>query len=94
MSIRALSRPSTKARFKSLASANRELGRLREALHDIGERWRECDRDRIDFAKLAADGPAFHNPLQVAEVKARRDELLRTRCGLNPDGSPLEASHA
>ncbi len=40
------------------------------------------------LARLAADGPAFDNPLTIYDAKVIRDEILR-RMNMGPDGKYL-----
>lgn len=72
---------------KSLAAAQREVRRLRKLV----DRLRKISDAEFDntkaLAMLAADGPAFDNPLHVVAAKKIRDTILRLRCRLNPDGS-------
>lgn len=71
---------------KSLSGAQAEVRRLRKQLieaHDLLDRYHD---QRRTLARLAADGPAFFNPLQVAAAKRLRDKILRWD-GMNPDGS-------
>lgn len=52
--------------------------------------WRKMHevaaQERDACALLAAEGPAFKNPLRIIEAKKIRDRVL-WRMGLNPDGS-------
>lgn len=80
---------------KSLAGAQRRVRELQKLVHHLDKRLGENARqlvaarqDAAQMAMLAADGPAFYNPLIVVEAKQRRDEILKG-CGINPDGSPL-----
>jgi hypothetical protein len=61
--------------------------------HQLADRIEACGQEisrlleeRLALAKLAADGPAFYNPLDVIVAVKVRDEILH-RHGLNPDGS-------
>jgi hypothetical protein len=72
--------------IKSLKYAQR---RIRE-LEKLVSTWRgiagELNEDRAMLAKLAADGPAFFNPLNVHEAKRLRN-LILGQLGMNPDGT-------
>jgi hypothetical protein len=72
---------------KSLKGAEREVRNCRKIIEKYKELLDEAHRDRIQFAKLAADGPCFDNPIIVAEAKARRDEVLKRWCNLKPNGT-------
>lgn len=63
--------------------------RVRQLVKQIEERDKLLTRwagERAMLAKLAADGPAFSNPLDAAAAIAVRDDILY-RLKLNPDGS-------
>lgn len=72
----------TKPTPKTLAGATRRVRALQKQIELL-----KCDR--MVLAMLAADGPAFYNPLTAATAKTLRDEILRRDCKMNPDGSPL-----
>lgn len=81
---------------KSKESAEKEVRRVRRmckkissVLSDVAESRRELYKHRRLLAMLAAEGPCFHNPLTVYEVKNLRDAILRDECRLQPDGKPL-----
>ena len=75
----------------TLSGAQAEVRRCRKLIAHLTGLFEQAHADRIAFAKLAADGPAFFNPLDIFEAKKRRDEILREWCRLNPDGTPLKA---
>ncbi len=55
------------------------------------DKWAgELVQERRILAKLAAEGPAFFNPLDAFAAKTLRDKILERECRLNPDGSPME----
>jgi hypothetical protein len=84
-----------KTRFKSIESAE---ARIRILERRIQEYEGICTRYKGDYetaqnvclmlAKLAADGPAFYNPLEAMAAKQGRDMILHG-AGINPDGSPI-----
>lgn len=76
-------------RATSLSGAQREVRCLRKQLKHVTALFEECHKDRLLMAKLAADGPAFDDPLTASLAKVRRDELLKKWLRLKPDGSPL-----
>lgn len=80
---------------KSLKGAQRrvrdltaQVKHLNEVLGVWMERTKEYREHCRTLAKLAADGPAFDNPLKIYEAKNLRDTVLR-ECNLKPDGSHL-----
>lgn len=80
---------STQYKAKSLNGAQtrvRQLSKQVNELNQIAGRYHEA---MILCAKLAADGPAFYNPLHIAAAKKVRDDVLARCCGMKPDGSPL-----
>lgn len=82
--------PATKPyKATSLRAAEREVRRLRKQVKKFASLWELSHMDRVKLAMLAADGPCFSNPMVAMEAKSRRDEILRTWCRLNPDGSHI-----
>jgi hypothetical protein len=77
---------------KTLSGAQAYVRSLQKQVDHIIKLFEECHSDRLLMARIAADGPAFNNPLEAMAAKLRRDELLREWCKLNPDGSPLSAA--
>jgi hypothetical protein len=75
---------------RSLPAAKREVRALRKSRRQLTELLDRVYRERNLLAMMAADGPAFRNPLLAAEAKNVRDMVLRQSCRLNPDGSPLK----
>lgn len=75
-----------KPRFKSVEAAERRVRLLEKRRDEYEEICQRYERQLIALAKLAATGPAFYNPLEVAAVEELRDRLLRS-IRLNPDGS-------
>lgn len=69
---------SMKHKFKSLNGALRRIRELRRHINERDELLDSWSRERKLLAKLAADTPQFYNPLQVAEAKRIRDEILKT----------------
>ena len=75
---------------QTLTGATKEVRRLQKRLRQMTDQWETCYRDRIELAKLAADGAAFYSPRKVAEAKATRNYILATYCKMKPDGSPIK----
>jgi hypothetical protein len=85
-----------KHRYKSIEGAVRrirELEKIIAHLEQIAQAMKDRERTlahtRRLMAMLAAEGPAFDNPLIIMEAKMLRDEILREECKLAPDGNPL-----
>lgn len=74
---------------KTMTGAEREVRLLRRRLAEVNELLGEYAKTRKLMAMLAAEGPAFNNPLVVYEAKEVRDRILRNECRMKPDGSPL-----
>lgn len=74
---------------KSLAGAQRRVRELDKLVNKITQLLEKYAETRRLMAKLAADGPAFDNPLHAAAAKDLRDTILREECRLNPDGTPV-----
>lgn len=84
-----------KTRFKSIEAAEARIRLLEKRIGQLDVICSSYERDYktaqnvcLMLAKLAADGPAFFNPLDIVTAKQGRDVILR-RAGLNPDGSPI-----
>jgi hypothetical protein len=82
-----------KPRFKSVENAEKRIRLLEKQLKELDAICSRYKRDYqtaqsvcLSLAKLAADGPCFFNPLDIATAKEGRDMILRS-AGLNPDGS-------
>lgn len=73
----------------SLSGVQREVRMLRKQNAHLRDLLDEAHADRVACAKLAAEGPAFDNPLVIVEAKRRRDVVLKHWCKLAPDGRPL-----
>lgn len=74
---------------KSLSGAQ---ARVRQLMKHIDTYESICVRMRAELiacAKLAADGPAFSNPLDVMDAKRIRDRVLKDYCNLTPCGTPI-----
>lgn len=71
---------------RTLRGATQRVRAMQESLVRIDRLARKYYDERNALAKLAADGPAFDNPLVVFEAKCVRDRVLR-ELGLRPDGS-------
>jgi hypothetical protein len=76
-------------RAKTLSGAQTYVRMLLKSRRQIIELLERYAVERKQMAMLAADGPAFTNPLQAMAAKLVRDEILRSECRMNPDGSPL-----
>lgn len=76
-------------RARTLAGATKRVRRLQKMLREYGAEMREMVAERRALAKLAAEGPAFHNPLEAMAAERLRDRILAHECGLKHDGSPL-----
>jgi len=79
---------------RSLKGAQNEVRRLRKCVLDLIHENMRLARDRRTLAKLAAEGPAFFNPLEAMAAEKIRDEILLRECRLNFDGSPIASSPA
>jgi hypothetical protein len=66
-----------------------ERRRIRQLLGWYEKECRKLDGQRIALARLAAEGPCFNSPLIVYEAKQLRDQILREKCRLSPEGKPL-----
>lgn len=74
---------------KTLSGAQSMVRRLLNQREELSEIIGKLLKERRELAKLAAEGPAFTNPLHVFEVQALRDRILREECKLKPNGEPL-----
>lgn len=72
---------------KTLKGATGRVRALQEQLDHLDKLAGRFMLQRQELAKLAAEGPAFDNPLKIYEAKKLRDLILEKECGLNPDGS-------
>lgn len=84
-----------KPRFKSIENAEKRIRLLEMRLKELDAICLRYKRDYqtaqgvcLMLAKLAADGQAFSNPLDVITAKEGRDMILHG-AGLNPDGSSI-----
>lgn len=75
-------------RFKSQQGAERRVRELEKRLHELDSVARKMAKQLLLLARLAAEGPAFDNPLVAYEAKKIRDDILR-RMGMGPDGKVL-----
>lgn len=73
-------------RFKSIEGAERRVALLERQIEANGGTIRAMVNDMRVLARLAADGPAFDNPLAIIAAKHIRDRVLAD-INLNPDGS-------
>lgn len=71
---------------KTLTGAQAEVRRLRKQLAETEEMLELLWNDRRMLAMLAAEGPAFFNPLKAMAAKKVRDRVLASM-NMNPDGS-------
>lgn len=85
---------------KSIEAAERKNRSLEQRHQTLESYIDRITRERrlvethcVLLAKLAADGPAFYNPLEIFEAKRIRDAYL-FREGLDRDGSPIEPTKA
>ena len=76
-------------RARTISGAQREVRRLMLQLEESRAWAAGLYKERNLLARLAADGPAFDNPLVVAWAKHVRDRILREHFGLAPDGTIL-----
>lgn len=74
---------------KTLSGAQARVRLLERRLREMDALLGKYQDDLETMLKLAADGPAFNNPIEAAVAKGRRNVLLRQWCRLNPDGTPL-----
>lgn len=74
---------------KTISGAQAYVRMLQKSRSEIVALLERYAVERRMMAMLAADGPAFMNPLEAMAAKVKRDEILRDECHLNPDGSPL-----
>jgi len=79
---------------KSIKSAQRRVRELQRLFDEAVTALGQYAKDRRNLAKLAAEGPAFFNPIEVAAIKRLRDEILRSECKLNPDGTIINEAGA
>jgi hypothetical protein len=82
---------------KSISGAQARVRQLEKQVADCSrylgmanEREKKLKSERQVLAKLAAKGPCFYNPLDAWAAETLRDEILRTECGLNPDGTYIK----
>lgn len=73
---------------RKVRSLQRDIEQWRALVGDL-ERYlvREQHTSRL-LARMAAEGPAFDNPLVAMEAKNRRDQKL-AELGMKPDGTVL-----
>lgn len=74
---------------KTLSGATRRVRQLERIVQEYEMILGRMQTEQKLLAKLAATGPAFHNPLHIAEAVTVRDRVLKESCRLNPDGSPI-----
>ena len=78
----------TAYKAKTITGAQRRVRELQKQNDDLNELASRLMNERVALAKLAADGPAFFNPLEVMNAKRIRDGIL-ARNGFGPDGKPF-----
>ncbi len=76
-------------RFKTHAAAEQRLAQVEKKLDEERARVGRQHQHMLMLAKLAADGPCFHSPLEAIEAKALRNDLLY-QIGFRPDGSAVK----
>lgn len=74
---------------KSITGAQAYVRSLQKQLKHTSKLLERYAIERRYMAMLAADGPAFDNPIKIYQAKKIRDEILRIECRLQPDGRPL-----
>jgi hypothetical protein len=55
----------------------------------IQEEINQLRSERQLLALLAADGPAFYNPLEAMAAQTVRDRVLAVECRRRPNGDPI-----
>ncbi len=85
-----MTKPYTARSLKGAQTYVRQLIKSRKEHADLLDKYAAENKDLqakiVLLAMLAADGPCFNNPLQIAQAKIYRDGVLRV-IKLNPDGS-------
>lgn len=78
---------------KSITGAQDYVRRLLKLRRETEALLDSYARDRVLLARLAAEGPAFDNPIICYQAKKVRDEILK-HLGMNPDGTFIGAGKA
>jgi len=71
---------------RSLSGATQKVRQLEWQIKQSDKLLEQWKQERILLAKLAANGPAFFNNLEVYAAEKLRDEILSSQ-GINPDGT-------
>jgi hypothetical protein len=77
----------TTYRAKTISGAQSRVRMREKQLEEADEKMSRLYDELGLLARLAATGPAFYNPMEVAAAERVRDRVLRNWFDMNADGS-------